>query len=132
MNIEDTLHQLLSATPAGEAGGFAIFSGDSDLDYVQLALNAEGLLLSWPTFQPGGRDRLEPHLAVLSERGFKPSSRGGVQDLPPHQFVVVSDGLYARCSRDIIETGDLVRALLLRVFKRPGGLPTAITLELDG
>ena len=131
MNIDDALHQLISATPKGQAGGFVIFGGNSDLDYVQLALNAEGLLLSWPTFQAGGRERLQAHVDLLLERGFAPSTSKKVQALKTGSFVVVSDGLYARCSANLIETGDLVRALLLRVFNRPGGVPSSVQLELE-
>lgn len=131
MNIDDALHQLTSSTPPGQRGGFVIFGGTSDLDYVQLALNAEGLLLNWPTFQAGGPERLDAHVAVLQQRGFTPTVHRSIQRLEEGEFTVLDDGLYARCGRNLIETGDLVRALLRTVFKRPGGVPASIVLELD-
>jgi hypothetical protein len=137
--IRQSLDALLASRAPGEEGGFVIFGGSTDLDYVQYALGKHGLMLNWPTFQEGGPERLPLFVDVLKERGFVDRSprdpavvdRELITSLLPGQMCIADDGLYAQCGRDSETVADLTSVLLKKVFRLSDLGTVEVVLELD-
>lgn len=123
-DVRAALKKLLKTAPAGQSGGFVVFGGKSDLDYVQYALGPKGLILNWPTFQQGGRERLPLFVDYLKHHGYsevspaadQSSARRQIQSLPQGRYVVFDDGLYCQAGRDPEELRILTLGLLRTVF----------------
>ncbi len=139
-DIQHVIQQLLDATPAGETGGFVIFSGSRDLDYVQFAVDPNGLLLNWPTIQKDGPERLPKFREQLKRRGFQeisptdfgPPISEQIANLKTGQLMILDDGLYAQTGRDASKSRDLTIALLRDIFGLTDLNRVDITLEPDG
>ena len=139
-NIRNAIQQLLDATPAEEKGGFVIFGGYRDLDYVQFALDPNGLLLNWPTMQKEGPERLPNFREQLECRGFQniaPVDDGApiskqIGNLQVGQYMILDDGLYAQTGRDAPKNRDLTIALLSEIFGVTDLSLVEITLESNG
>jgi hypothetical protein len=138
--IRQSLDALLSSRVPGEQGGYVIFGGSTDLDYVQYALDEGGLLLNWPTFQKRGVERLPLFVEILTSRGFidrspkDSSSVDGdlIRSLLPGQMCIADDGLYAQCGRDVETVADLTAVLLDQVFQLSDVGSIKVTLRRDG
>ena len=100
-NILNAIQRLLDSRPPQQRGGFVIFQGNRELDYVQFALDANGMLLNWPSFQKEGPERLPMFHAQLEQRGFRqlrPDAGdseiwGQIHNLQPGEFMILDDGL---------------------------------------
>ena len=130
-NIRNAFVELLEISPAGQRGGFVIFEGKTDLDYVQFSLEPIGLVLNWPTYQPGGKERLPKFVVVLQKSGFVAATKG-FQSLIPGQYLIMDDGLYAQCGRNLDTVTGLTALLLSEVFEVSELPKSRITLELNG
>ena len=122
--IRSAIDALLSAAPEGRRGGFVIFHGYHDLDYVQFSLEPGGMLLNWPTVQEGGLERLPHFEEQLPKRGWSrveavpdgdPLSEQ-IGNLQIGQFMVLDDGLYGQAGRDAEANCELTVDLLREVF----------------
>ena len=139
-DVRQAIQQLLDAAPAGERGGFVIFGGYRELDYVQFALDPNGLTLNWPTMQKEGPERLPLFRQQLERRGFReiqpavdgPPISEQLADLQTGQFMVLDDGLYAQTGRSAAENRDLTIALLREIFGVTDLRRVEITLEPEG
>lgn len=121
--VVDALTKLLAAVPQGEAGGFVIFGGQSDYDYVQYSLEPTGLLLNWPTMQKGGTERLPLFEAYLKDRGYQAIEPTDGLPLPEQidamvkgQYMILDDGMYCQVGRDIAEISTMTKELMASVF----------------
>lgn len=140
MSIEQSLHELVSHTPIGQRGGFVIFGGPTELDFVQFSLDEGGLLLNWPTIQKNGLMRLPGFLEILSGFGFidrspdDPESvdRETIRSLSTGELCSASDGLYAQCGREVAWVAEITAALLQGVFQVASPSDAEVTLELNG
>ena len=140
MSISQSLETLLSSTPPGQRGGFVVFKSLDQREFVQYALEADGLLLNWPTFQEGRMERLPQFVEILSSRGFVGKSpenpadldRECIASLEPGEVYIADDGLYAKCGRDIDQVSELTAVLLREICKIPDLSKIKITLEVDG
>ena len=138
-DIRRAIVELLETTAPGDRGGFVIFGGDRDLDYVQYSLEPNGLLLNWPTIQEGGRERLSAFRRTLESRGFRgllmhPDSAVSdeIANMQTGHFIVVEDGLYAQVGRDPVVVRDLTLELLQSAFGIDDVRRVHVTLELQG
>ena len=130
-HIRNAFVELLAVASVGERGGFVIFEGNTDLDYVQFSLEAAGLVLNWPTYQPGGKERLPKFVTVLQKAGFA-LARKDFSTLVPGEYLVADDGLYAQCGRNLESVTGLTCLLLSDVFDVHELPKSKITLELNG
>lgn len=128
--VGGSLDTLISSRPEGTKGGFVVFTGPRDLDYVQFSLEPTGLMLNWPTFQEGGKERLDGYVQVLKMHGFteftKTNANDGdaekpdfkiIEQLKLREYTILEDGLYANCGRDRLQNTRLVQALFREVFQ---------------
>lgn len=132
LEIRTVIQQLLDYTYPGKKGGFVIFGGYHDLDFVQFALEPNGLILNWPTMQEGGNERLPKFLAHLEQRKFLQSPSNSIDDLRSGQFVILEDGLNAQVGRDPLKVSKLAIELLKDIFGVTDLNHVRITLEKIG
>lgn len=138
--IERALETLLAHSAPGAPGGFVVFAGPGEAEYVQYSLDEPGLLLNWPTFHERGPETLPLFRGALTYRGFVDRSpadsstvtREMILSLAPGEMRIGDDGLYAQCGRDAGETTDLTVFLLERVFGISDLGEVAIDLAVDG
>jgi hypothetical protein len=157
-DILQAIEQLLAAPP--ERMGFVIFRGHADRDYVQYALEVNGLLLNWPAVDEPSQRRLDMFVEELTRRGFvelppapslppaadtgnpyqAPKSqviddeayRQQIAALAPSQFVILDDGLYAQAGRDAPRLRDLTLELLRDIFGVQSVAHVGIVLQPNG
>ena len=138
IDVKTALSELLTRGKVGALGGFVVFVGKAELDYVQYALEADGLMLNWPTKQKGGAARLPGVINVLRKSGFaerKPigdhDPRRQIDEMRKGQYIVFDDGLYAKAGKNVDELKSLTLALLKDVFGVTNENQISITLELE-
>jgi hypothetical protein len=138
--IKEKVIALLERGKAGTCGGFIIFSGESDLSYVQYALEANGLMLNWPVSHKNKRAKLPSYKSVLNREGFKERKRdksilspaGEINKLNYGEYAMFPDALYAQAGQD----ADFITSHTINLLKNVFGLRDSsiitITLELKG
>jgi len=139
-DIQHAIQQLLDATPAGAKGGFVIFDGYRDIDYVQFSLDPNGLLLACLEVPGDDTERMPRFREHLERRGFQevshiadgPPVREQIVNLQTGQFMVFDDGLFAQTGRNAQQNRDLTVELLRNVFSVTDLKRIEITLEPDG
>jgi hypothetical protein len=124
--IKRGLNDLIEGERAGLSGGFLVFGGESEFDFVQYTLHKHGFLLDWPIMQPGGLERLPKIQEILDEAGITQYSSISDSDLDdpinlfeelPMGFMAsIDSGLIAQVGRDIHFVHDLTETLLREVF----------------
>ncbi len=123
-SVRRALTDVIGSAPPGQRGGFVIFGGKRDLDYVQYCLDPNGLELNWPVGQEGGAERLPLFLDYLNAKGYEHVSvtedgRGlseQIQSLQKGQYMVLDDGLYCQVGRDVEEIRTMTRELMKSIF----------------
>jgi HJR/Mrr/RecB family endonuclease len=138
VTIREAIIELLNSAPPRECGGFVIFNGKRDIDFVQYALDPNGLLLSWPP-QEGEKERLLQCEACLIKQGYSriiPSDVGlplpeQISAMQKGQYMILDDGLYGQAGRDAEEVANLTFYLLSNVFGMSVKDVVAITLEKE-
>jgi hypothetical protein len=106
--IRKAVKELLASRPAGEDGGFVIFSNE-DGDFVQFALVPGGLYLFWPQESDVKADRVA---GLLRASSFAEDPSGDIGGLRDGQFVAGDDGVYAQFGRNV----ERVETFTLRAF----------------
>jgi len=140
VNVRDALVTVLHSAPLGKRGGFVIFGGKRDVDYVQYALDPNGLELNWPTFQEDGKQRLPQFEKYLKAKGYVRvfSSKQGsslaeqIMALRQGQYMILDDGLYCQVGRNVDEIRKITIELMEKVFGVTGEKNFKITLEPNG
>ena len=132
--LRSSLQTLLDAAPAGQRGGFVVFSQGKDLEYVQFSLEGNGLTLNWPTMQAGGKEALPGHLAVLADFGFSEETRSDqtVQSLTPNRYLTFDDGIYAQMGRAVGLAESVTKSVFERVFGGYDEAALSVNLEPTG
>lgn len=136
-SVREAIASLLASRAHGQKGGFVIFGGGCDLDYVQYSLDRNGLLLNWPTFQERGVERLPAYEEYLREQGFtwQPPAeddanlRGQILSLRSGEYVVLDDGLYAQVGRNVEQIRCMTLDLMAAVFGVSDEKRITITFE---
>lgn len=129
--VRTAIETLLAAAPEGQRAGFVIFDQGAALQYVQFALQENGLMLNHPTVQAGGVTAL-PHVRdVLLELGFL-EAKGAVGDLRPNELVVYDDGLYANFGRDVSLAEAATKTCFQRAFGGFDEAKLSVNLDVEG
>lgn len=127
MSIEESLRQLTNSRPAGQEGGFVVFSWGEVL--LQFALEKNGVAFNWPNPPKKSskfeffNSRSKAVESVLETLGFQKVAR----DAEPKEFEA-RDGVNAQCGRDIELMVKLTQAMMHLLQME--GAPLDITLEL--
>ena len=123
-SIKKALDELLAATPAGQEGGHVIFTDEKE-NWVQFALDPNGLYLYWPDVARTKPDRAIP---VLLDSGFVEDHNGDIPRMRNNTYVQADDGLYAQFGRN----ADSVERFTLRAFREIFGIePETLDIELE-
>jgi len=138
MKIYNAISELILSRPNNEAGGFVIFEGNNENDFVQYSLEENGLSLYWPSSQEGLGSRLPEVMGILSALGIKkekPSSEirdiaNFIQSLKPGTMFMAEDGVYVQGGRNVKLITDMTCYILREVFDFNDPEKVTITLEL--
>ena len=115
-----------------------IFEGDKKFDYVQYALEKNGLSLYWPSSQEGPGARLPEVMGVLTKLGIKlvnPVSESEdisefIKSLNPGTMYMAEDGVYVQGGRSVQLLTDMTCYILSEAFNFHDPEKVRITLEL--
>ena len=103
--IRDAVEKLIAA-----GAGFVIFDDGDEDEYVQYALEPEGLMFNWPTMLPSYEEKLGDVAALLRKFEFREAST----NLEVGMYEISEDGIYAQFGKDI----DRIERFTLEVFRR--------------
>lgn len=138
--IESAILDLLESRIEGQRGGFVIFEGEDDFDFVQYSLEPGGFQLFWPIIHEKGLERLpriegylqEHNFKVISEVQDKQSIASDIADLKEGYFQIAEDGLYAQVGRNPVKIQKLTVGILETILGVEDITEVGITLELIG
>ncbi|MFK7999093.1 MAG: hypothetical protein AB8H86_05830 [Polyangiales bacterium] len=129
MSIEESLRKLSDSRPAGQEGGFVVFSwGDR---FIQFALLKSGVAFNWPNPPATSptfdffTSRVDAVKAVLTTLGFAKVDRIS----QAREFEEV-DGIDAQCGHDVALMVTLTHAVLREVLQLEDVAPSETLLEL--
>jgi hypothetical protein len=112
-SIRTAIGRLLSKN-----SGFVIFDDGNENEYVQYSLEAEGVSLFWPAEGPRVPSTDPAVASLLEAHGFKKANN--IKQMPPRQYVVESDGVYAQFGRDVDLVENFTTAAFEKVYGRLG------------
>ena len=132
------VEQLLESQSPATWGGFVIFQGEKEHDYVQFELQPNGLVLNLETFHEVGESKLDAFRDYLVSKKFyflpiKENTRSGSDQLLkclPKQFMILEDGLYAQVGKKAHKIVDLAIEVLESIYDVTDLESPEITLEL--
>ncbi len=113
----DTIRKAVDHLLAANTG-FVVFDDDNDDEYVQYAIEPEGLMLFWPAQGPKVPSTKGTVASLLESFDFRQGK--DVRKLPVRTYAVESDGLYAQFGRDVDLVENFTTAAFERVYQRLG------------